>query len=128
MPYSQKIYKQILSDGEVSFKINESNRIYLRVFPPRPVPLDVRVHHVPVFRNPDFAEMIEYEDLTAQEIIDRIDGVSHVKKLCGQKFSPLLACRTVRDLCYAGICRLDNIFKYSNRYRTTSKLTVSVFF
>ena len=33
-----------------------------------------------------------------------------------------LACRTIRDLVYAQICYVRYIFKFSNRYRVTSKI------
>ena len=66
---------------------------------------------------------VEFEDLTAQEIVSRIDGKTHIKKLCDKKFSTLLACRTIRDLIYADMCKLDSIFKFSNKYTTTPKLT-----
>jgi hypothetical protein len=58
-------------------------------------------------------------------MIGRIDGINHIKKICGEHhrdMTPQIACLTIRDLCFAGVCRLDRIFKYSNRYRTTEKL------
>ena len=36
--------------------------------------------------------------------------------------SPVLACRTVRDLIFKDICYIRDIFQYSNRYAVTPKL------
>ena len=113
-------------DGFVNIPVGleSRNEIYLRVFPPTVLPNEVRVHHVPVLLD-EKIQRLEYADLTVQEMIGRIDGINHIKKICGEHhrdMTPQIACLTIRDLCFAGVCRLDRIFKFSNRYRTTEKL------
>lgn len=121
-----EMYTGLRARGHVNIPLgsNQSNEIYLRVFPPQDKPDEVRVHHVPILIDGKI-NRVEYADLTVQEMISRIDGVNHIKKICGEHhrdLTPQIACLTIRDLCFAGVCRLDRIFKYSNRYRTTEKL------
>jgi len=122
----EAMFTGLSKNGFVNIPVGErqSNEIYLRVFPPNALPNEVRVHHVPVLLD-EKIQRLEYADLTVQEMIGRIDGINHIKKICGEHhrdMTPQIACLTIRDLCFAGVCRLDRIFKYSNRYRTTEKL------
>ncbi|CAG5099071.1 Oidioi.mRNA.OKI2018_I69.XSR.g16224.t1.cds [Oikopleura dioica] len=122
----ENMFVGLRKDGFVNIPVGLEgrNEIYLRVFPPTVLPNEVRVHHVPVLLD-EKIQRLEYADLTVQEMIGRIDGINHIKKICGEHhrdMTPQIACLTIRDLCFAGVCRLDRIFKFSNRYRTTEKL------
>ena len=66
----------------------------------RGIPPDVRIHHVPVLADSEWVDQIEYEDLSAKEIIAKIDNTKHIQKICSNNFSPLLACRTIREMSY----------------------------
>ena len=80
------------------------------MFPSATVPPEVRLHHVPVFKSgyEDKRDQIAFSDLTASAIIREIDGTKHIHRICGDKVSLELACRTVRDLIFKNICYIRN--------------------
>lgn len=104
--------------------IQDNMTIFLKLISAPDDPPRVFDHLVPHIRSPEFHEIpLENWDLTTQQILPHINGISHVGKIALKaNVNGALAKTCIRNLVYYGVLGLLPLLKYSNVYNCTRDL------
>lgn len=107
-------------DGECQLKIDDSNRINLKLFRRLALPPVVEDWHVPV-RIRNFAKVMDPRwDLTLTIMAPHIDGINYVSKIAKIVDGDTeVVKQCISQLLYYKCVTLIDIFQYSNRYECT---------
>lgn len=116
-----KILEEIMNglndQGECRIAVDEFNMVFLKLLPlPKENP-DVLDHSVPVFLWSKSAIVMEHWGLTAQKVMQYIDGFNHVQKIATAADIDLGIVRSaVQTLVFHQVVGLIPVFLYSNMY------------
>ncbi|OAA62112.1 Nitrogen permease regulator 2 [Cordyceps fumosorosea ARSEF 2679] len=113
-----EIIKEDLNNyGECMIPVDEANTINMKLFPHHLTPPAVKGWHVPVAKT-KFADIVDPTwDLTLQRVIEKIDGVSDVRRIAHEASVSLeLAKTALRHLLYYDTVLLLDIFFFSSCY------------
>ncbi len=109
--------------GECNIKINGSNTIFLKLVQGLVHPPIVLDHHVPVFLWDKREIYASHWDLTAQQILQYINGCNHIQKISLIADMDLNLVRSaVQTLLYYGVVTLIPVFLHSNMYALTPEI------
>lgn len=122
----KKIFFQLNDVGDCSVACDRANKINLKLLPVVPEPPAIHDHQVPV-RIKDFDTERSDWDLTIQELVPFIDGVSFVKKVAQRtgvryEVSLDLAKQAIQQLANARLVMMIDVFQFSNVYVPTEKI------
>ncbi|PHH72509.1 hypothetical protein CDD82_5939 [Ophiocordyceps australis] len=113
-----EIVKEDLNNyGECMIPVDDANTINMKLFPHYPIPPTVQGWHVPVPKT-RFSDIVDATwDLTLQRVIDKIDGVSDVRRIAHEASVSLdLAKAALRHLLYYDTILLLDMFFFSSCY------------
>ncbi|KAM3533361.1 hypothetical protein MY4038_003368 [Beauveria bassiana] len=113
-----EIIKEDLNNyGECMIPVDEANTINMKLFPHHATPPPVKGWHVPVAKT-KFADIVDPTwDLTLQRVIEKIDGVSDVRRIAHEASVSLeLAKTALRHLLYYDTILLLDIFFFGSCY------------
>ncbi|KAJ3493271.1 hypothetical protein NLG97_g4838 [Lecanicillium saksenae] len=113
-----EIIKEDLNNyGECMIPVDEANTINMKLFPHHTTPPPVKGWHVPVAKT-KFADIVDPTwDLTLQRVIEKIDGVSDVRRIAHEASVSLeLAKIALRHLLYYDTILLLDIFFFGSCY------------
>eukprot|EP00794_Sanderia_malayensis_P017428 gene17428-19172_t len=109
--------------GECNIKINGSNTIFLKIVQGLVHPPVVLDYHVPVFLWDKKEIFASHWDLTAQQILQHINGCNHVQKIAAVADMDLNLVRSaIQTLLYYGVITLIPVFLHSNKYALTPEI------
>ncbi len=109
--------------GECNIKINGSNTIFLKLVQGLVHPPVVLDYHVPVFLWDKKEILASHWDLTAQQILQHINGCNHVQKIAAVADMDLNLVRSaIQTLLYYGVITLIPVFLHSNMYALTPEI------
>lgn len=117
------VRRYLNSCGFCTIKIDETNRLHLKITPTLDEPPAVHDYHVPIFTcTKEDIETVTW-DLTIEQILTYINSFNHVKKIALESevdISVVKVC--IQHLVLYGFIKLISIFQYSNVYVPLPKL------
>jgi len=123
----KKIFFQLNEANDCGVAANDANKINLKIMPTFTDPPVIFDHEVPV-RIQDIDSLVSKEwDLTIQEVLPFVDGVSYVKRIAQRTTSrnavePELAKKCIQQLAYHRLVLMIDIFQFSNVYVPTKRI------
>jgi len=121
----QRLYVDLVSRGETFLPLDESNVVAGKVFETPRRPLEIPDYRVPVLRFSKMAQINVPWDISLNFVLNRIDGVSYVRKIASKRPAVDMECvrRCLRTLIYydcvilADIVQLSNVYVLEGRHR-----------
>lgn len=111
------------SCGFCNIKIDDTNKLNLKIIPHLQKPPRIEDYHVPIFTctKEDIHDITW--DLTIEQILPFINGFSHVKKIAIESEVDIEIVKTcIQHLILYGFLKMISIFQYCNVYVTLPKL------
>ena len=123
----EKVFADLNEKGECSAEVLGRYTLKLKVVSNAPDPPAVREWDVPVLMvdiDPDTDDSMEEWDLTIQQILPHIDGVTHVAKIANQAgVDASLVKAAIQNLHYHEVVSILPIFMYQNVYVCEPKIS-----
>ncbi|KAH9505029.1 Nitrogen permease regulator-like 2 [Bulinus truncatus] len=118
--FLEEVYHGLNTEGYCSINMGKSCIVHLKRAATVRGPISVKDHDVPVLIKPRSIVMKHQWDLTTQQILHYVDGVSHVLKIAAEADVELnLVKANLQNLLYYGLLTLVPIFQYSNVFAVT---------
>ncbi|CAL1534555.1 unnamed protein product, partial [Lymnaea stagnalis] len=121
--FLRKVLNGLNQDG--CFHINMANTcmVHLKLAVTIHEPISVEDHDVPILTAPRDVVMKHQWDLTTQQILHYVDGMSHVLKIAADADVELnLVKANLQNLLHYKFMKLVSIFQYSNVYTVTQDI------
>ncbi|XP_055883687.1 GATOR complex protein NPRL2-like isoform X2 [Biomphalaria glabrata] len=118
--FLKQVHTDLNTEGYCSINMGTSCIVHLKRAAVTRGPITVQDHDVPVLIKPRDVVMKHQWDLTTQQILHYVDGVSHVLKIAAEADVELnLVKADLQNLLYYKLLALVPIFQYSNVYTVT---------
>ena len=117
----KRLYEDLTSKGESFIYLNESNVLTAKIFEAPKEPIDIFEHNVPILRYGRISQLNIPWDISLNYILNRIDGVSHIKKIASRKPPIDIECvkRCLRTLLFYDCVIISDAIQLSNVYQLT---------
>ncbi|XP_012935060.1 GATOR complex protein NPRL2 [Aplysia californica] len=121
--FLQEVLDGLNSNGSCNINMAESCTVHLKLATTIHEPIAVGDHDVPILTVPKDVVMRHQWDLTTQQMLHYIDGMSHVMKIAAEADVELnLVKANLQNLLYYKFLKLVPIFQYSNVYCVTRQI------
>lgn len=112
-----------LNEKQVATIVEGETTIYLKISKLKPDPPPVQDHQVPLLCKGFENISLESWDLTTQQVVPFINGISHVARIAAEAdVENQLVKSCIQNLVYYGVVQLFPLLKYSNVYMCTRNL------
>lgn len=121
--FLQEVLDDLNHDRCCNIKMAESCNVHLKLAKTIHEPIAVGNHDVPIFSVPKEVVMKHHWDLTTQQMLHYIDGISHVMNIAAEADVELnLVKANLQNLLYYKFLKLVSVFQYSNVYSVTCEI------
>ncbi|KAH6664120.1 nitrogen permease regulator 2 [Halenospora varia] len=119
-----EIIKEDLNNyNECMIPVDDANTINMKLFPIYAPPPPVKAWHVPISKMKFSSIVDDTWDLTLRKVIDKIDGISDVRRIAHNADVSLTLCKTaLQHLFYYDSILMLDMFMFGNIYAPTTKL------
>ena len=117
----KRLYEDLTTKGETFIYLNESNVLTAKIFESPKEPIDIFDYNVPVLRYGRISQLNIPWDISLNYLLNRIDGISHIKKIASRKPPIDIECvkRCLRTLLFYDCVIISDVIQLSNVYQLT---------